>query len=144
MGLYRVCRCIFLRMQIGGKFRNCFGICDLWRLNLQAKDCGGLRVFILEKCSETFASQMTSQGLENIEGLGLYFRTRRTVGFLSYFSFLWETSHFWNRLILSHRNIFMLTPSFFQRCESLSSESRAQKELANRIPLTKTGNSGRK
>ena len=92
MGLYRVCRCIFLRMQIGGKFRNCFGICDLWRLNLQAKDCGGLRVFILEKCSETFASQMTSQGLENIEGLGLYFPTQRTVGCLSYFSFPWETS----------------------------------------------------
>lgn len=51
-----------------------------------------LRVFILEKRSETFAFQMTSQGLENIEGLGLYFPTWRTAGCLSYFSFPWETS----------------------------------------------------
>lgn len=51
-----------------------------------------LRVFILEKRSETFAFQMTSQGLENIEGLGLYFSTWRTVDCLSYFSFPWETS----------------------------------------------------
>ena len=51
-----------------------------------------LRVFILEKCSETSASQATSQGLADIEGLGLYFPTRRTAGSLSYFSFPWETS----------------------------------------------------
>lgn len=94
MLLYRVCRCIFLRMQIGEANLETVLECVTFG-DWTCKPKTGwftLRVFILEKHSETFAFQMTSQGLENIEGLGLYFSTWRTVDCLSYFSFPWETS----------------------------------------------------